>query len=36
MELTDRSLSKDRCYVDGEWIGADSGKTIDVRDPATG
>ncbi|MFD4249314.1 NAD-dependent succinate-semialdehyde dehydrogenase [Amycolatopsis thermoflava] len=25
-----------RCYVDGEWISADSGDTLEVLDPATG
>ena len=33
--LKDKSLLKDRCFIDGEWIGAD-GATIDVTNPATG
>jgi succinate-semialdehyde dehydrogenase/glutarate-semialdehyde dehydrogenase len=33
--LNDRALLKDRCFIDGEWIGAD-GATIDVTNPATG
>lgn len=33
--LQDRALLKDRCFIDGEWIGAD-GATIDVTNPATG
>ncbi len=33
--LKDRALLKDRCFIDGEWIGAD-GATIDVTNPATG
>ncbi len=36
MQLADPTLNRDRCYVDGQWIAADSGKTIAVRDPATG
>ena len=32
--LKDRTLLKDRCFIDGEWIGAD-GATIDVTNPAT-
>ena len=36
MELKDRSLFHDKCYIDGEWVGADSGETIDVNNPATG
>ena len=34
--LQDPSLFKEQAYVGGQWIGADSGKTIDVSDPATG
>ncbi|NIJ42036.1 succinate-semialdehyde dehydrogenase/glutarate-semialdehyde dehydrogenase [Parvibaculum indicum] len=33
--LKDKALLKDRCYIDGEWVGAD-GATIDVTNPATG
>ncbi len=33
--LKDQALLKDRCFIDGEWIGAD-GATIDVTNPATG
>jgi succinate-semialdehyde dehydrogenase/glutarate-semialdehyde dehydrogenase len=29
-------LLRERAYVDGAWIGADSGRTFDVRNPATG
>jgi succinate-semialdehyde dehydrogenase/glutarate-semialdehyde dehydrogenase len=28
--LNDKSLLKDKCYVNGEWIGAKSGKTFEV------
>ena len=36
MNLKDKNLLMERCYVDGQWMGADSGKTIDVTNPATG
>ncbi|KAF2021975.1 succinate-semialdehyde dehydrogenase-like protein [Aaosphaeria arxii CBS 175.79] len=35
-KLNDPSLLKDKTYVNGEWIGAKSGKTFEVHDPATG
>ena len=34
--LKDPSLFRQACYVNGEWRGADGGKTIEVSDPATG
>ncbi|CAG9262425.1 NADP-dependent succinate-semialdehyde dehydrogenase [Paraburkholderia caribensis] len=34
--LRDPQLVRHRCLVDGEWLDADSGATIDVIDPATG
>ncbi len=34
--LTDMSLFRQQAYVDGAWIDADSGETIDVTNPATG
>ena len=36
MQLSDPGLIKDRCYLGGEWVAADSGETIPVTDPATG
>ncbi|MCC0016558.1 MAG: NAD-dependent succinate-semialdehyde dehydrogenase [Rhodobiaceae bacterium] len=36
LKLRDASLLRDRCYVNGEWIAAASGKTIDVSNPSTG
>ncbi|MDG2483281.1 MAG: aldehyde dehydrogenase family protein, partial [Alphaproteobacteria bacterium] len=36
MKLSDSSLFRQQCYIDGAWCDADSGETIDVRDPATG
>jgi len=34
--LKDAELLRSRCYVDGQWIDADSGETIDVTNPADG
>ena len=34
--LQDPGLLAERAYVNGEWIAADSGATLEVRDPATG
>jgi len=34
--LSDRRLFRESCYVDGAWVGARSGATISVDDPATG
>ena len=34
--LKDSKLFREQCYVDGAWIGADSGKAIAVDNPATG
>lgn len=33
-ELKDASLFRQQCYVNGQWIDADSGDTIDVTNPA--
>ena len=33
-ELKDMSLFRQQCYVNGEWIDADSGETINVTNPA--
>ena len=34
--LKDPTLLRQQCYVDGGWIDADAGGTIDVTNPATG
>jgi len=34
MQLEDRSLFRQQCFIDGEWVDADSGETIDVTNPA--
>ncbi|HWA49449.1 MAG TPA: NADP-dependent succinate-semialdehyde dehydrogenase [Dongiaceae bacterium] len=36
LSLKDPSLFRQQCYIDGKWVDADSGKTIDVTNPATG
>ena len=35
-DLKDMSLFREQCYVDGQWIDADSGEAIDVTNPANG
>ncbi|MCJ1440343.1 MAG: succinate semialdehyde dehydrogenase NADP+ linked [Stictis urceolatum] len=35
-KLKDSSLLKSQAFVNGEWINAKSGKTFEVKDPATG
>jgi succinate-semialdehyde dehydrogenase/glutarate-semialdehyde dehydrogenase len=35
-ELKNPALFREACYVDGEWIQADSGQTVPVDNPATG
>jgi succinate-semialdehyde dehydrogenase/glutarate-semialdehyde dehydrogenase len=36
LPISDDSLFRQRCYVDGGWIDAESGETIDVTNPADG
>jgi succinate-semialdehyde dehydrogenase / glutarate-semialdehyde dehydrogenase len=36
LELTDASLLRSQCYINGQWVDADGGETIDVTNPATG
>ena len=36
MELRDRNLLRETCYIDGRWIGAHGGQTLPVHNPATG
>ena len=36
LKLTDPKLLRNKCYVDGQWIDADGGKTLAVTNPATG
>jgi len=34
MQLSDPSLFRQQCYIDGQWCDADDGATIDVTNPA--
>ena len=36
MRLKDQGLFHTKCYIDGDWVDADSGETIDVTNPANG
>jgi succinate-semialdehyde dehydrogenase / glutarate-semialdehyde dehydrogenase len=35
LHLKDSRLLRERCYLDGEWLAADGGGTIEVKNPAT-
>ena len=35
MQLKDKGLFREQCYINGEWVDADSGVTFDVNNPAT-
>lgn len=36
MQLKDTNLFRQQAYVDGKWLDAENGKTIEVTNPATG
>ncbi|BBD41126.1 NAD-dependent succinate-semialdehyde dehydrogenase (plasmid) [Aminobacter sp. Y103A] len=36
LDLRDPSLLRDRCFIDGEWLGEAGGETIAVSNPASG
>ena len=36
MKLNDNTLFKTECLIDGIWRRADNGRTLPVRNPATG
>ena len=36
LKLKDKNLFRQQCYIDGNWLDADSGESIDVTNPATG
>ncbi len=36
LNLKDKKLFRQQCYIDGKWLDADSGESIDVTNPATG
>lgn len=35
-EISDKLLMRDSSYVNGAWIGSDTGESLPVTDPATG
>ena len=35
LAMKDGALLRQACYINGAWVAADSGETMDVRDPAT-
>ena len=36
MKLKDTRLLREQCYVDGQWLDAESGQRFAVTDPASG
>lgn len=34
--LKDSTLLRQACYINGSWVGADNGETVEVSNPATG
>src|SRR3990167_1730980 len=36
LQLQDRALFREACYVGGQWVRADNGTTLDVKNHATG
>lgn len=36
MQLSDPDLVRDKCLVDGKWVGATSGESFPITNPATG
>ena len=36
MKLKNENLFRDQAYIDGAWVGADTGAVIEVNNPATG
>ena len=35
IQLSDPSLFREQCYIDGAWVDADDRSTVEVRDPAS-
>ena len=35
MNITESKFYRDKCFINGEWVGSDSGETISVNNPAT-
>lgn len=36
LNLKDPSLLKTRCLIDGAWLDANTGRTLEVRNPSSG
>jgi succinate-semialdehyde dehydrogenase/glutarate-semialdehyde dehydrogenase len=36
LPIKDKGLFREQCYINGQWVDADSGKTVEVTNPATG
>ena len=36
MNIKDQSLFRQQCYIDGQWVDADSGETLEVTNPSSG
>jgi len=36
MQISDQALLRNRAYIDGQWVDADSGETLPVSNPANG
>ena len=36
MNIKDQSLFRQQCYIDGQWVDADSGETLKVNNPSSG
>ena len=36
LKLNDPTLLRTQCLIDGSWVGADDGRTLDVTNPASG
>jgi len=36
LKLNDPLLLRNQCFIDGQWMNADSGESIEVNDPASG
>jgi len=36
LNLKDAALFRQQCYIDGQWLNANQGETLSIRNPATG
>ena len=36
MQLTDTALLRNQCYINGQWLGDERGRSTEVRNPASG